>query len=46
MLFRSNGLLSHIEKIFTSAEVGSSKHSPEIYDAEKVAKYSIEKIED
>lgn len=28
-----NGLLSHIEKIFTSAEVGSSKHSPEIYDA-------------
>lgn len=28
-----NGLLEYIEKIFTSAEVGSSKHSPEIYDA-------------
>ena len=27
-----NGLLGYIEKIFTSAEVGSSKHSPEIYD--------------
>ncbi|MCR5627222.1 MAG: HAD family phosphatase [Lachnospiraceae bacterium] len=28
-----NGLLSYIERIFTSSEVGSSKHSPEIYDA-------------
>ncbi len=28
-----NGLLGNIEKIFTSAEIGSSKHSPEIYDA-------------
>lgn len=28
-----NGLLGYIEKIYTSAEVGSSKHSPEIYDA-------------
>lgn len=28
-----NGLLGYIEKIFTSYEVGSSKHSPEIYDA-------------
>ena len=28
-----NGLLSYISKIFTSAEVRSSKHSPEIYDA-------------
>ncbi len=28
-----NGLLIFIERIFTSAEVGSSKHSPEIYDA-------------
>ena len=28
-----NGLLCYIEKIFTNAEVGSSKHSPEIYDA-------------
>ena len=27
-----NGLLGFIEKIFTNAEVGSSKHSPEIYD--------------
>lgn len=26
-----NGLLQYIEKIYTSAEVGSSKHSPEIY---------------
>ncbi|MCR5294128.1 MAG: HAD family phosphatase [Lachnospiraceae bacterium] len=28
-----NGLLIFMERIFTSAEVGSSKHSPEIYDA-------------
>ena len=28
-----NGLLSFISKIFTSEEVRSSKHSPEIYDA-------------
>ena len=28
-----NGLLGYIERIYTSAEVGSSKHSPEIYDA-------------
>ena len=28
-----NGLLGYIEKIFTNAEVGSSKHTPEIYDA-------------
>lgn len=28
-----NGLLRYVEKIYTSAEVGSSKHSPEIYDA-------------
>ena len=28
-----NGLLGYISKIFTSAEVRSSKHSPEIYDA-------------
>ena len=28
-----NGLLCYIEKIFTNSEVGSSKHSPEIYDA-------------
>ena len=28
-----NGLLGYIERMFTSAEVGSSKHSPEIYDA-------------
>ena len=28
-----NGLLRYIPKIFTSAEVGSSKHTPEIYDA-------------
>ena len=28
-----NGLLQYIPKIFTSAEVGSSKHTPEIYDA-------------
>lgn len=28
-----NGLLKYIPKIFTSAEVGSSKHTPEIYDA-------------
>ena len=27
-----NGLLGFIEKVFTNAEVGSSKHSPEIYD--------------
>mgnify|MGYP002624661358 CR=1 FL=1 len=28
-----NGLLKYIGKIFTNSEVGSSKHSPEIYDA-------------
>lgn len=28
-----NGLLKYLEKIFTNSEVGSSKHSPEIYDA-------------
>jgi len=28
-----NGLLPYMERIFTSAEIGSSKHSPEIYDA-------------
>ena len=27
-----NGLLGYIEKIYTNAEVGSSKHSPEIYE--------------
>jgi HAD superfamily hydrolase (TIGR01509 family) len=27
-----NGLLDNFEKIFTSAETGSSKHSPKIYD--------------
>jgi len=27
-----NGLLEYIEKMFTSSEVGSSKHSSEIYD--------------
>ena len=27
-----NGLLPFIERIFTNTEVGSSKHSPEIYD--------------
>ncbi len=30
---KRNGLLAYIERIFTSTEVGSSKHSPEIYDA-------------
>ncbi len=28
-----NGILGYMEKIFTNSEVGSSKHSPEIYDA-------------
>lgn len=28
-----NGLLTYISNLFTNAEVGSSKHSPEIYDA-------------
>lgn len=28
-----NGLLCYIERIFTNSEVGTSKHSPEIYDA-------------
>lgn len=27
-----NGLLSYIDRIFTSTEVGSSKHDPEIFD--------------
>ncbi len=27
-----NGLLCYMERIFTSAEIGSSKHSPEIYN--------------
>jgi len=27
-----NGLLGYVEKLYTSGEVGSSKHSPEIYD--------------
>ena len=27
-----NGLLGYIERIYTNAEVGFSKHSPEIYD--------------
>ncbi len=27
-----NGLLAYISRIFTNAEVGSSKHSPQIYD--------------
>lgn len=29
---KRNGLLPYMERIFTSSEVGSSKHSPEIYD--------------
>ncbi len=28
-----NGLYDYIERIFTNAEIGSSKHSPDIYDA-------------
>ncbi len=28
-----NDLLPYVERIFTSSEIGSSKHSPEIYDA-------------
>ena len=31
--FERNGILGYIERIFTNAEVGSSKHSPEIYNA-------------
>lgn len=30
---RRNELLGYIQKIFTSSEVGSSKHTPDIYDA-------------
>ena len=29
---KRNGLLSYIERIYTTSEVGSSKHEPEIYD--------------
>ncbi len=30
---KRNGLYDYVERIFTSAEMGTSKHSPEIYDA-------------
>ncbi len=30
---KRNGLLEYIEKLYTSSEVGTSKHSPGIYDA-------------
>ncbi len=30
---KRNGLIEYVERIFTSSEVGSSKHSPDIYDA-------------
>ncbi len=28
-----NGLLSYVDRMFTNAEIGKSKHSPDIYDA-------------
>ena len=28
-----NGLLSYVDRVFTNAEIGKSKHSPDIYDA-------------
>lgn len=28
-----NGLLSYVDRLFTNAEIGKSKHSPDIYDA-------------
>lgn len=39
-----NGILKYIDKIFTNAEIGTSKHSPDIYNA--AAKYMGTKPEE